>query len=169
MSVEFTGQLVRYALSDEPTTTRDESALHERSRTLIASAVPDGTDRVVGVEVAARVIDAIGPALDAAGWDAASIAAGLGAAAAHGHAAHLTEPQLARALSIVATQSTGRHPDSVSAAALAFQRRRALANAVEAVQLAATGFTAPETGLGGRRGLIAVMVPSEGAHPAGAR
>jgi 2-methylcitrate dehydratase PrpD len=170
MTEDLTRQLARLALSARPELLAAGGAQDApvvdglaECRALVAAALPDPADRATAGTVAARVLSAIGAGLGRGGWDAVAIAAGLGVTAALGRAAGLDHGGLARAMSIVATQSTARHPDRVSATARDHQRALATANAAEAVALAAAGFSAPETGLGGRRGLIAVMIP--GACP----
>ncbi|NED95219.1 MmgE/PrpD family protein [Phytoactinopolyspora alkaliphila] len=125
-----------------------------------AESDSDGATSVVlvGAEVAVRIHAALAPHIEA-GWDPGCAAIVIGAAAAAARRLGLDSAETARALSIAATQASGLAALTATPFSTV-QRRHALLRGVEAAQLASTGFTAPLTGLEGRRGLFAVLAPS---------
>jgi 2-methylcitrate dehydratase PrpD len=111
---------------------------------------------ILGVEVACRAGLTLGPAHYDSGWHVTSTCGVLGAAAACAKLLGLDAQQLAWALGIAATQSsginemTGSQSNSLS---VGFAAR----NGLMAALLAQQGFTAAETALEGRRGFVQVL------------
>jgi 2-methylcitrate dehydratase PrpD len=110
----------------------------------------------VGAEVERRVLAAVCDDDFARRWDAAPIGARFGAVAAAARLARLDATRARTALGIAATQASGTAlARGTDAGALACGK--AAADALEAVALAAHGFTAPAAPLEGRRGFAAVQ------------
>jgi 2-methylcitrate dehydratase PrpD len=107
----------------------------------------------IGCEVAARVRRSV--TLDPA-WDATSVVAFLGAAAAAAHVFALEQRQARDALGLAATQATGlalARGTTGGAAAIG----KAASDALEAAELARHGFTSAPASIEGRRGFAALM------------
>jgi 2-methylcitrate dehydratase PrpD len=91
-------------------------------------------------------------------WSHRAVAGLVGAGVAAGRLLDLDEAQLRNVVGLCATQAAGLHAvdDSESANV---QLAKTAADAVEAAVLARHGFTSSADGIGGRRGLFALLAP----------
>jgi 2-methylcitrate dehydratase PrpD len=122
----------------------------------------------VGTAVAARVVAALDSTAAADRWSRVGVGGIVGAGAAAGRFLRLDDAALRNLLGLCATQAAGlRAVDGTRTGTL--QAAKAAADAVEAAVLARSGFTSSDDGLGGRRGLLALMAPgaewAEGGGP----
>lgn len=179
----LTDRIARFIVSDGklpaavvrllPSTTEESTGSRHRSRDRLirACAVPLlhlATDyglpaeaareaAAVGTEVAVRLRTAVRKQFGARGWDEYAGPVMCGVAAGTARLLALPPEAVRHCIGIAATQAAG-----LAAAGDAwheFQLATAARSGIEAAQLAAAGVTAPEDGLGGRRGLFAVMAP----------
>jgi 2-methylcitrate dehydratase PrpD len=116
----------------------------------------------VAIAVGSAVADAVAAALDSTSvadrWSRQSVAGVVGAGAALGRLMKFDDDRLRHLLGLCATQAAGlRALDATETGTM--QIRKAAADAVEAAQLVAHGFTSSAAGLDGRRGLLALMAP----------
>lgn len=133
-------------------------AMGHRADTLTEEAVAYQVGCVVADQVAA-VLDSID---SADGWSRRSVAGVVGAGAALGRLLRFDEQQLRHLLGLCSTQAAGLEAvDDTETGAM--QVSKAGADAVEAALLVSHGFTSSADGLGGRRGLFALM--AAGATP----
>jgi hypothetical protein len=111
--------------------------------------------------IASRLLaGTIGEQLRARGWSVTAVCSTVGAAVAGARLLGLDQPETVHAVALAATQATGLARFE-SGSLGAFQRGKAAANAVVAVEAAANGLTGPTSALEGRRGLFAVMLGGE--------
>jgi len=116
----------------------------------------------VGTVVAEWMVDALTSATAAERWSARGIAGLIGAGVAAGRLLGLNEAGVRNVVGLCATQAAGlRAAEGTEAGAV--QAAKAAADAVESATLARHGFTSAADGLGGRRGLFALLAP--GATP----
>jgi 2-methylcitrate dehydratase PrpD len=108
---------------------------------------------VLGFEMAARVALALGPDHYDAGWHVTGTAGRFGAAAAAGKLLGLSEPELARAFGIVATQAGGMKA-VYGTMGKPYHAARAAHDGVAAALVVRGGFTAAEDVLEARYGLL---------------
>lgn len=113
---------------------------------------------ILGVEVALRVGNAMGPGHFDRGWHLTSTMGHLGAAAAGGRLIGLDVDQMIVALGIAATEAAGL-TEALGTMTKSFHPGKAASDGVEAALLAAEGYTGPAAPLEGRRGLLAVAAP----------
>lgn len=110
----------------------------------------------VGLEACARIGRALGDGHEERGWATSATAGHVGAAAACAAVSALSHRQVMQALGLAATQAAGLSACAGSDVG-AFQLGKAAANGVESTLLVSRDFTAPLTGIEGRRGLLALM------------
>jgi len=145
-ALEETGIWQRYSTSD----TRVEAMLIVAGTAQASRALVDDrglvTAAAVGVETGLRLRTALVEQLDREGWDPAGVSVTCGVALAVSRLLEATVDSAARALSIASTQAAGQvHEGGTKVAG--FQWSRAVANGIEAAELASAGFTAPVTGI----------------------
>ena len=116
----------------------------------------------VGTAVAEWMADALTAATVAERWSARGIAGLIGAGVAAARLLGLDEAGVRNVVGLCATQAAGLRAAEGSEAGVV-QAAKAAADAVEAATLARHGFTSAADGLGGRRGLFALLAP--GATP----
>ena len=116
----------------------------------------------VGTAVAEWTSDAL--ATGAEGWSARGIAGAIGAGVAAARLLGLDEAGVRNVVGLCATQAAGLRAAEGSEAG-AVQAAKAAADAVEAATLARHGFTSSADGLGGRRGLFALLAPGATPRP----
>jgi len=116
----------------------------------------------VGAVVAEWMTDALTEATAAERWSARGIAGLIGAGVAAARLLGLEVAGVRNVVGLCATQAAGIRAAEGSEAGVV-QAAKAAADAVEAATLARHGFTAAADGLGGRRGLFALLAP--GATP----
>jgi 2-methylcitrate dehydratase PrpD len=112
----------------------------------------------VGSAVARQVVAALESSPGADRWSRSGVAGVIGAGAAAGRLLGLDETPLRNLFGLCATQAAGLRAVEESETG-ALQVAKAAADAVEAAVLARHGFTSSADGLGGRRGLLALMAP----------
>lgn len=113
---------------------------------------------VLGVEVALRVGNGLGPGHFDRGWHVTGTTGHLGAAAAAGRLLGLDEEAMIVALGIAATQAAGLQ-EALGTMTKSFHPGKAAADGVEAAYLARAGFSGPARPIEGRRGLAALAAP----------
>jgi hypothetical protein len=137
---------------DAPTIAAALSAGERRS----ADALAVATAIAIGCELALRMHRALASTRFEREWNGVTVAGIVGAVAAAARLWGLDASAARHALGIVATEAAGTGATrGTPAAALACGK--AASDALEAVALAAAGFTAASASLEGRRGLAAVM------------
>ena len=112
----------------------------------------------VGSVVADRIAAVLESTSATHGWSHRTVAGLIGAGVAAGRMLNLDEAQLRNAVGLCATQAAGLHAVDESESAIV-QLAKVAADAVEAAMLARHGFTSSADGLGGRRGLFALLSP----------
>jgi 2-methylcitrate dehydratase MmgE/PrpD-like protein len=122
------------------------------------------TAAAIGVEAGLRLRTVLAEQLAKEGWDPAGVSITCGVALAVSRLLEATVDQAARALSIASTQAAGLLHEGGTRVA-GFQRTRAVANGIEAAELACAGLTAPVTGIEGSRGLAALQAPGVEVTP----
>lgn len=122
------------------------------------------TAAVAGYEALIRIGLAAPGAFHAAGFHATAICGAFGAAVAAGKLLSLDERGIANALAIAGSQAAGLHEFSIDYGSWMkrFHAGWAAHAGVLAAQMAAAGFTGPETVLEGRFGLYATHLGPEG-------
>ena len=115
-----------------------------------------------GCAVADEIAAALGSSDAADRWSHRSIAGLLGAGAAAGRLLALDDARLRNVVGLCATQAAGLRDVDESESGSA-QLAKVAADAVEAAMLARHGFTSAADSLGGRRGLLALLVPDVAA------
>ena len=159
-----TGIWQRYPTSD----TQVEAMLIVSGTAQAARALVDDrglvTAAAVGVEAGLRLRAALVAQLEREGWDPAGVSVTCGVALAASRLLEATVDSAARALSIASTQAAGQVHEGGTRVA-GFQWSRAVANGIEAAELASAGFTAPVTGIEGSRGLAALQAPGAEVAP----
>ncbi|HEX7825098.1 MAG TPA: MmgE/PrpD family protein, partial [Mycobacterium sp.] len=116
----------------------------------------------VGTAVAEWTSKAL--ATGAEGWSTRGIAGAIGAGVAAARLLGLDEAGVRNVVGLCATQAAGLRSAEGSEAGTV-QAAKAAADAVEAVTLARHGFTSSADGLGGRRGLFALLAPGASPRP----
>lgn len=111
---------------------------------------------VLGIEAECRIGYAVSPGHYASGWHITSTCGVFGAAAAAGKLLHLNEQQMAWALSIAATQSSGL-TEMLGSMSKSLNMGFASRNGLMAAFLAASGFTSSERGIEATRGFANVL------------
>jgi hypothetical protein len=123
----------------------------------------DAADAVaVGTAVAEWTSNALATGAD--GWSTRGIAGAVGAGVAAARLLGLDEAGVRNVVGLCATQAAGLHAAEGFEAG-AVQAAKAAADAVEAVTLVRHGFTSSADGLGGRRGLFALVAPGVTPRP----
>jgi hypothetical protein len=123
----------------------------------------DAADAIaVGIAVAEWTWNAL--ATGAEGWSTRGIAGAVGAGVAAARLLGLDEAGVRNVVGLCATQAAGLRAAEGSEAG-AVQAAKAAADAVEAVTLVRHGFTSSTDGLGGRRGLFALLAPGITPRP----
>jgi 2-methylcitrate dehydratase MmgE/PrpD-like protein len=116
----------------------------------------------VGTAVAEWTSNAL--ATGAEGWSTRGIAGAIGAGVAAARLLGLDEAGVRNVIGLCATQAAGlRTAEGTEAGAV--QAAKTAADAVEAVTLVGHGFTSSADGLGGRRGLFALLAPGATPRP----
>jgi len=118
----------------------------------------------VGAAVGEWVADALIAATVAERWSARGIAGLIGAGVAAARLLDLDEVGVRNVVGLCATQAAGLRAAEGSEAGVV-QAAKAAADAVEAATLARHGFTSAADGLGGRRGLFALLAPGATPQP----
>jgi 2-methylcitrate dehydratase PrpD len=124
----------------------------------------DGTSAAAATAVATGsvIADRIAAALESTStadrWSHRAVAGLVGAGVAAGRLLDLDEAQLRNVVGLCATQAAGLHAVDESESANV-QLAKTAADAVEAAVLARHGFTSSADGIGGRRGLFALLAP----------
>jgi hypothetical protein len=116
----------------------------------------------VGSAVAEWTSNAL--ATGAEGWSTRGIAGAIGAGMAAARLLGLDEAGVRNVIGLCATQAAGLRAAEGSEAG-AVQAAKAAADAVEAATLVRHGFTSSADGLGGRRGLFALLAPGASPRP----
>jgi hypothetical protein len=116
----------------------------------------------VGTAVAEWTANAL--ATGAQGWSTRGIAAAIGAGVAAARLLRLDAAGVRNVIGLCATQAAGLRAAEGSEAGVV-QAAKAAADAVEAATLVSHGFTSSADGLGGRRGLFAVLAPGATPRP----
>ncbi len=111
---------------------------------------------ILGVEVECRVLLSVAPAHYDVGWHATGTAGVFGAAAAAGKLLGLNEQQMAWALGIAATQSSGLR-EMFGSMCKSFHPGAAARNGLSAALLAAQNFDSSERGIEAPRGWAQVL------------
>jgi 2-methylcitrate dehydratase PrpD len=114
---------------------------------------------ILGVEVECRIGKAVNPSHYDVGWHITATAGVFGAAAAIGRALGLNPQQMAWALGIAATQSSGLR-EMFGTMSKAFHPGRAAQNGMTAAFLAAHDFTSSERAIEAPRGFANVLATS---------
>ncbi|GAA1610812.1 hypothetical protein GCM10009789_76500 [Kribbella sancticallisti] len=157
-ALDGTGIWQRYSSAD----TQAEAMLIVSGTAQAARALVDDrglvTAAAVGVETGLRLRAALAEQLGREGWDPVGVSVTCGVALAVSRLLEATIDSAARALSIASTQAAGQLHEGGTRVA-GFQWTRAVANGIEAAELAFAGFTAPVTGIEGSRGLVALQAP----------
>ncbi len=109
----------------------------------------------VGLEIASRSADALGPRHVERGWDVVGSAGRLGATVGAALALGLTAAEIADALGFACTTSAGLSVGGKQLAALS--AGKTAADSVEAALLAKNGLIGPPSPIEGRRGLFALV------------
>lgn len=117
----------------------------------------------VGSVVADQIAAALGSTSAADRWSHRTVAGLIGAGVAAGRLLNLDESQLRNVVGLCATQAAGLHAVDESESGIA-QLAKVAADAVEAAVLARHGFTSSADGIGGRRGLFALLAPDHTWH-----
>jgi 2-methylcitrate dehydratase PrpD len=112
----------------------------------------------VGSVVADQIAAALGSTSAAERWSHRTVAGLIGAGVAAGRLLNLDEAQLRNAVGLCATQAAGLRAVDESESGIV-QLAKVAADAVEAAVLARHGFTSSADGIGGRRGLFALLAP----------
>jgi 2-methylcitrate dehydratase PrpD len=123
-----------------------------------AASVDAVTAVAVGSVVADQIAAALGSTTTADRWSHRTVAGLIGAGVAAGRLLNLDEAQLRNAVGLCATQAAGLHAVDESESGIV-QLAKVAADAVEAAMLARHGFTSSADGIGGRRGLFALLAP----------
>jgi 2-methylcitrate dehydratase PrpD len=111
-----------------------------------------------GSVVADRIAAVLESTSAAARWSHRTVAGLIGAGIAAGRLLNLDEGQLRNVVGLCATQAAGLHAVDESESSIV-QLAKVAADAVEAAVLARHGFTSSADGIGGRRGLFALLSP----------
>jgi 2-methylcitrate dehydratase PrpD len=114
---------------------------------------------VLGVEAEQRIARAICPSHYSRGWHITGTAGALGAAAAVGRMASLTDEKMAYAIGLASSQPTGLR-EMFGTMTKPFHAGKAAANGLLSVLLAAEGFTSSFESLEGKRGYCRVLSDS---------
>jgi 2-methylcitrate dehydratase PrpD len=127
---------------------------------------PRGRDAADAVAVGTAVAEWTSNALatGAEGWSTRGIAGAIGAGVAAARLLGLDESGVRNVVGLCATQAAGLRSAEGSEAGTV-QAAKAAADAVEAVTLVSHGFTSSTDGLGGRRGLFALLAPGATPRP----
>jgi hypothetical protein len=127
---------------------------------------PGGRDAADAVAVGTAVAEWTSNALatGAEGWSIRGIAGAIGAGVAAARLLGLDEAGVRNVVGLCATQAAGLRAAEGSEAG-AVQAAKAAADAVEAATLVRHGFTSSADGLGGRRGLFALLAPGVTPRP----
>lgn len=112
----------------------------------------------VGSVVADQIAAALGSTSAADRWSHRTVAGLIGAGVAAGRLLNLDEAQLRNVVGLCATQAAGLHAVDESESGIV-QLAKVAADAVEAAVLARHGFSSSADGIGGRRGLFALLAP----------
>lgn len=116
----------------------------------------------VGTAVAEWTSNALATGAD--GWSVRGIAGAIGAGVAAARLLGLDEAGVRNVVGLCATQAAGLSTAEGSEAGTV-QAAKAAADAVEAATLVSHGFTSSADGLGGRRGLFALLAPGATPRP----
>lgn len=127
---------------------------------------PGGRDAADAVAVGTAVAEWTSNALatGAEGWSTRGIAGAIGAGVAAARLLGLDASGVRNVVGLCATQAAGLRTAEGSEAGTV-QAAKAAADAVEAVTLVSHGFTSSADGLGGRRGLFALLAPGGTPRP----
>jgi 2-methylcitrate dehydratase PrpD len=112
----------------------------------------------IGSVVADRIASVLESTSAADRWSHRTVAGLIGAGVAAGRLLNLDDAQLRNVIGLCATQAAGLRAVDESESAIV-QVAKVAADAVEAAVLARHGFTSSADGLGGRRGLFALLSP----------
>ncbi len=132
-------------------------ALQDVSENDVTSAAA-ATALAAGSAVADRIVAALASTSAADRWSHRAVAGLVGAGVAAGRLLDFDEAQLRNVVGLCATQAAGLHAVDESESAIV-QLAKTAADAVEAAVLARHGFTSSADGIGGRRGLFALLAP----------
>jgi 2-methylcitrate dehydratase PrpD len=125
---------------------------HDGTSAAAATAVASGS------AIADRIAAALASTSAADRWSHRAVAGLIGAGVAAGRLLDFDEAQLRNVVGLCATQAAGLHAVDESESAIV-QLAKTAADAVEAAVLARHGFTSSADGIGGRRGLFALLAP----------